>query len=110
MRELELISAYNAGSTFQSVPLDIGDLINYSIQVAFSSATLNGTLTLEGSLDKSTWVTLPSSSQAIVSGAAHVWSVQNAGYRYVRVVWTYTSGAGTITAKAFLKEFPIKGA
>lgn len=110
MKEYQLASAQSVTSAFNSVQLDLGDMVNFAIQVTFSSATINGTLTLEGSLDKETWTTIPSSTQAVTSGAAHMWSVEKAGYRYVRASWAYTSGTGTLTMKAFLKEMPIKGA
>ena len=110
MKEYQMASAQNAGATLQSVPLDLGDFTNYAVQVDFSSATLNGALTLESSLDKLIWTIVSGSSQAVTSGAPHLWSSAIAGYRYVRAVWTYTSGAGTLTIKAILKEMPIKGA
>lgn len=110
MRELQLASGIDAGADFVSVPMDLGDFTNYAIQVEFSSATLNGTLILEGSLDKVVWTTVPSSSQAVTSGAAHIWSATTAGYRYVRASWDWTSGTGTSTIKAVLKEILIKGA
>ena len=110
MKEYQIASAQSVGSAFQTVPLDLGDMTNYAIQCVFSSNTIGGSLSLEGSLDKSTWTTIPESSQTVTAGAAHMWSVEKAGYRYVRAAWTYSAGSGTVTIKAFLKEFPVKGA
>ncbi len=110
MKELQLASGIDAGSNFESVPMDLGDFTNYAVQVEFSSATLNGTLALEGSLDKTVWTTIPDSTQTVTSGGPHLWSATTAGYRYVKAVWTRSSGTGTATIKALLKETPIKGA
>ena len=110
MKEVALASAINAGASFNSVPLDLGDFVNASIQVSFSSGSLNGTLTLEASLDKVIWATVPSSSQAVAGGLPYIYSLTTAGYRYVRAVWTWTSGAGTSTVLAVLKEIVVKGA
>lgn len=110
MKEYQVASAQDVTSSFSSVPLDLGDMTNFAVQCAFSDASINGTLILQGSLDKITWTTIPNSSQVVGAGAHHMWSVEKAGYRYVRAGWTYTSGTGTVTIKAFLKEMPIKGA
>jgi len=104
MKEALLIDAANAASTVTSVPFDLGDLTNYSVQCSFSSGTLNGALVLQGSLDNSTYGDIDSTSKSVVSGGAVIYSVDTAGYRYVRVKWTNTSGTGTITAKIYVKE------
>jgi hypothetical protein len=109
MKEFQLANT-DASQTFDGVPLDLGDLTNYAIQVTFTDAGLNGQLKLQGSLDEVTWTDIPEADQTVVSGAPHMWSVEKAGYRYVRFTWTYSSGSGNLIAKAFLKEFPVKGA
>jgi len=104
MKEIELISAADAGSDVTSIGLNVGDLTHASIQISFSSGTLNGTLTLEASNDNTTYATISGSSQAVTSGAQHLYNITDAGFKYVRVFWDRTSGTGTITAKAVLKE------
>lgn len=110
MKEYQLAANHSVTAALNTVPLDLGDMTNYAIQVTFSANTIGGTLTLEGSLDQQTWTTIPDSSQTVTGGAAHMWSVEKAGYRYVRAKWAYSAGSGTLAIKAFLKEFPIKGA
>ena len=109
MKNIALISAANAAVNQTSVPIRLSDLTTYSIQVTFSSGTLNGTLTLEVSNDNTNYSLLSSSSQTVASGVSHMWTVNNAGYDYVRVVWTASSGTGTLSAAAFLKETVVKG-
>lgn len=110
MKEIALISAANAGANYTSTQLDLGDIFNLSIQVTFSSNTLNGSLNLEGSNDNSSYTTITGSTQAITSGASHMWGITNATYRYIRVVWTQSSGTGTLSSKAVIKESVIRGA
>jgi hypothetical protein len=110
MKTYQLISAANAAVNQTSVPIRLADLTTYSVQVTFSSGTLNGTLALEVSNDATNYSALAGSSQAVSSGVSHLWTVNNAGYDYVRVTWTATSGTGTLSATAFLKEFVVKGA
>lgn len=110
MKNVAMISAANAGSNFTSVPIRLGDLVTFSVQVTFSSGTLNGTLKLQGSNDNSNWSDVAGSSQAVTSGASHLWTINNAGYDYVRVDWVNSSGTGTLSAEARIKEFVVKGA
>ena len=108
MKQIELISAANAAVTVTSVPAEIGDLTNYSIELAFGTLpAVNGTAKMQASNDAVTWIDIPSSSQAIAIGDPHMWNVTAAGYKYARVVFTptkdtalnYTStGAGPYTA------------
>lgn len=110
MKSIALLSAADASSTVTSTPVDLGDMVNYSCQVVFSSGTLNGTLKLTASNDNVNYTDVTGSSQVIASGASHVWNVVNATYRYSKVVWTPSSGTGTISATALIKELQIKGA
>ena len=111
MKSIQLISAQDAGSNITSIPVDLGDLRDFSIHIDFSGATLGGSLTLQASNDQTDFVTVSGSTQVIASAASHVYNVQGAAYRYVRLTWTQTGGAGTMTATAVLKEaLPSKGA
>lgn len=100
----QLISAANAAVTQTSIGVNIGDQREYSVQIDFSSGTLNGTLTLEASNTNVNYVTIAGTSQAIASGASHVYNVSGGNYMYYRVKWVPSSGTGTMTATAVLKE------
>lgn len=104
MKEALLISAADASVTVTSVPFFLGDLINYSLQNTFSSGTLNGTLLLQGSLDNVTYGDIDNTTKTVTSGGAVIYSVEGAGYAWVRIKWTNTSGTGTITSKIYVKE------
>lgn len=108
MKEYALISDGAAGADFTSVEMGLGDLDRFSIQVDFTGGALAGTLWLQASNDNADWVNVTDSDQAITSGASHMWNVQGAAYKFVRVFWDYTSGAGTLSAKAVLKENVFK--
>lgn len=85
---------------------DTGKIINASIHVIFGGADVAGTLTLQASNlnDESAPVTVAGSSQAISASGPHIWNITGIGYRFIRPVWTYTSGTGTITAQMYFKE------
>lgn len=111
MRQLNLpvISAADASANQNSSVIDAYNLFRASALATFSSATLNGTVVLQGSNDISTannlavdqtptnWVTIPNTSQTVTSGAAVLIPSTEICYRWIRVVWTKSSGTGTIT-------------
>lgn len=100
-----ILQSQSAAANFTSGVTDLCDLTTYSIQVAFSAGAgdLVGTLKLQASLDNSTWVDISGSSVAVTASANNVWDVTRAGYRYVRVVWTYTSGTGNVVVTIHIK-------
>jgi hypothetical protein len=115
MKEIDIFpNATSAASSTTSVPYDLGDLQVFSVGVDFTGGAgdLAGTLTLKAANkhDFSDVVLVTGSTQAITASASHMWNVSGAGYRYVRVDWTYTSGTGNITARLIAKESVVKGA
>jgi hypothetical protein len=100
MLTAQLISAADASVNKTSSPYDKGDLTSFSVQFTFSSATLNGTASLECSNNNNDWIQVTGSSVAVASGAVTMINVINGAYRWVRAVWTASSGTGTVTADA----------
>lgn len=105
--------------SIDSTPIWLGHIVNYSIQLVFTSNP-NGTLKLQISDDEGNpslppteqynevthWTDITGSSQAITASGDHTWDVANSGHRWVRFVWTHSSGNGTLTSA----RFNIKGA
>ena len=85
---------------------DTGRLVNASIHVIFGGSDVAGTLTLQASNDSAMAapVTVAGSSQAITASGAHIWNITGIGYRFIRPVWAYGSGTGTIMANMYFKE------
>lgn len=99
-------------SSFTLHPVYLGHIVDYSIQLVFTG-TPGGNFKLQASndlgninaaseanqvVDLSNWTDIADSAQTISAAGDHTWSVDNAGYRWVRVVWTATSGSGTLTS------------
>lgn len=95
-----------------SDPIWLGHIANYSLQIFFTGAPV-GSFKLQLSDDLgypnaaeepnrdygiSHWTDITPSNQAILAAGDHGYNVTNAGYRWVRLVWTPTSGSGTITS------------
>jgi len=110
-----LISAPVDWSTaWVSPALSLRHVVNYNIQVAWNG-TLAGMLHLQlsndaGNTDQSgtiastaltTWTDVTGSEQLVAGAGDHSWQVQNAGYLWVRVVWSPTSGSGNLNSARF---------
>ena len=87
---------------------DIRTYQGYSIQAEYSGSPV-GALKIQVSnddpLDSPTqdWVDLADSEIAISSAGTYVFNVEIAYYGWIRLVWTATSGSGTLTAKIVMK-------
>lgn len=106
MIQSEIMSQQNAATDLTSVPFQLDDLTLYGVQVVFSGGASNlvGTLSLEASNDATTWITIDGSAQPVAASTNHFWNVADAGYRWCRAVWDYTSGTGNITMTVTIKE------
>jgi len=111
-------SSISMGSSFELDPVWLGHICNYAIQLVFTG-TPAGNFKLQASNDLGrqasgapetddgvvNWTDIAGSQQTISAAGDHMWQVENAGYRWVRVVWTQTSSTGTLTSA----KFNVKG-
>ncbi len=100
-----LLASVSAATDKTSLAKDIGDLVNCSIQVTFTGSNVVGSLKLQASIDNTNYFDIPSSSQAITASVGYLYSISNAGYRYVRAVWTATSGTGNIAVVCTISTY-----
>lgn len=97
----------------------LGHIAHYSIQMVFTGSP-NGTFKLQASNDEGgkdggglasptivNWTDIADSDQAITASGDHTWTVENAGYRWVRVVWTDSSSGSPSTITS--ARFNVKG-
>jgi hypothetical protein len=111
----ELNIGTNLAVSQTSDPIWLGHIANYSIQLVFTG-TPGGNFKLQMSNDEGdpsaakeedrdfkivNWTDIADSAQTISAAGDHSWTVENAGYRWVRVVWTQTSSSGTLTSARF---------
>lgn len=94
----------------QTQALWLGHAMMYSIQIEVSG-TPTGSLKLQISNDLGqanaasadqqdegvvTWTDLPSSTQAVSAAGTFFWTVADAAHPWVRLVYTHSSGSGSI--------------
>jgi len=95
----------------------LGHIANFSIQLFFSGG-VNGTWKLQASNDVGivnqgsnyvpssvvNWTDIADSSQAITSAGDIMWQFENAGFNWVRAVYSNNAGAGQLdVARAYVK-------
>lgn len=108
-------SATSMGASFTLLPVYLGHIANYALQLVFTGAPA-GTFKLQASNDPgyptqpgripqsdtvANWTDISNSSQEISASGNVMWDVQNAGYLWARVVYTRTSGTGSVTTARF---------
>lgn len=95
----------------------LGHICNLSIQIVFTGTPV-GAFKLQASDDAgsangglfpqdtsvSNWTDITGSSQAISAAGNIMWNIQNAGYNFIRVSYTASSGTGSLaSARANVK-------
>lgn len=108
----QTVDSTSMNASFNGDTMQIGHLEGYSLSLRAveTSATLAGTLKLQGSNNairedspnndadsNAVWVDITGSTQNVSGTGNFLWNVSEAYYRFVRVVWTRTSGQGTAT-------------
>jgi hypothetical protein len=93
--------------------VDAGQLVSMSAHAYFGDATAAGTVKLQASNDPdaqgpvsafapTNWVDIPSATAAITAGAPAIITIANMSYRWIRAVYTRTSGgSSTINVNMF---------
>jgi len=62
------------------------------------TGTPTGTLKAQASLDGANWIDIPSVTQSLAGSAGGVlWQLTDIGYNNLRVVYTFSSGTGSLT-------------
>lgn len=104
-----LMNAVANSGTQNSSKIDCIAQYAMSFIAKFSDAAAAGTIKIQGSNDPcpysnlaadftpTTWVDIPSASVVVASGATSTYQLNQICYRWVRVSWTNSGGAGTFS-------------
>ena len=91
----------NMASTFFSNPGNVTNAAGFSIQSVWSNtSTAVGAQSVQASNDLINWVDIPSSSLPVTgSSGSNMWNTTGkVNYNFTRLVYTSTSGNGTLNA------------
>lgn len=85
-------------------PEKLAQIYGYGIQANFSGSPA-GTLKIQASIDGVGWSDIPGSSFTVTGAGSFLWNVTSSNYLYVQMIWTPTSGSGTLSALAYIRGF-----
>lgn len=109
--------AMTGTTTIVSDPVPLEQIYGFAVQAIYTGTPV-GTFSLQASSDApartpqtsnggpdtvTNWATIVGSTQAISGAGNFMWNVSGGFYRYVRLVYTNTSGTGTLTAELSVK-------
>lgn len=101
----KIIDSQSMATSLTSSAADMSNLDGYAIFAQWTGSPV-GTIKLKVSVDSITYVDL-SGSETVVNGAGDaLWEVPIAFYDKVQVVFTRTSGTGTLNAQINGKGLP----
>lgn len=93
---IKTLDAHTMGASFSGSSVDLAEVDNYAVHIIWTGAPV-GNLQVEASNDNSNFVAVDTTAAGGGAGQ-RIYNVAGAGYRYVRVSYTFTSGSGTVTA------------
>lgn len=112
-----LLSGGSMAGNLNSVPLNLEFAFGYAIQCEFTGSPV-GSLKLQGSNDAApdanfqfpnfaptNWTDLSGTSTAVAAAGSVMFNAASTYYRYVRVVYTFTSGTGSLSIVGNTKGF-----
>lgn len=119
--QTQLVSAVSMGASVTSIGLDLNQQVLGSISAIFSGSPV-GTFKLQISNDivpvnpsatnpvgsdpagaVVNWTDYTGSSQAISASGDFTWNLLDIGYRWIRLVYTRSSGSGTLNVYSTTK-------
>lgn len=101
----QIITSASMIATIDSIGIDTNQQVGGAIQAVWSGNP-NGTLKIQVSNDNVlsytnviNWTDYTGSSQSLTGSSGNfVWNLLNMGYRWIRLVYTFSSGSGTLNA------------
>lgn len=116
MRNANKLKENQANASFNGSAIDGEQVYAASFVGVFSDGATAGTLKIQASNDNppannmapfvpTNWVDVPNTSTAVAGGASVLITIANSPYRWLRIVWTRTAGAGTVQVYMNLQAF-----
>lgn len=92
---LQIVTDGNMTSNITSDVVDLSKTDGYAVFAKWTGSP-NGTIKIQVSVDGSNYVDLDGSTTAVSGAGDALWEITTAYYDKVRVVFTFTSGSGTL--------------
>lgn len=106
---VQLITSGDMSGSLSAVQ-QLDQIYAYSVEAVYSGSP-TGTLLLQASNDwdpsasTGTWTTIDDSSNSITSSGSSFWNVTSSNYKYLKFVYTFSSGSGTLNVFFYGRGF-----
>lgn len=97
-----IISSASMTGNITSSVVDVTQDFFAGIQAVYTGSPV-GAIELQCSNDQTTWTSITGSSNAVSGASNTYWNIKDISFPYLRVVYTFTSGTGSLTVKALVK-------
>lgn len=87
-----------------SIPIQLNQDFAYAVAAVWTGTPV-GTLKLQASIDNVTYIDITGSPTPVSGPGNFMWNVEVCAYQFARMVYTATSGTGTLNAKTTIKGF-----
>lgn len=98
----KIIEAGDMSSNLESEVIDTSRLSSIVFYAKWTGSPV-GNIKLQVSIDNVNFVDLPSSQQAVSGADDFMWNVTDTNYDQIKIVYTATSGSGTLEVQANAK-------
>lgn len=102
----QLVNAQSMGATITSSSISVQEAISYAVQAVWSAgSTPIGTFDLQASNDDINFTSLLDQGAEVTGNTGSIIiNVEKPAYGFIRVVYTRTSGSGTLNVKVNAKR------
>lgn len=103
------IPSQTAVTSFTSAPIPVGDLGNITVAATLTGVDVAGSLLVQGAMTEDFARPYPlATATAVTASSDPFLTFPYIGVPWVRIVWTYTSGTGTIAVDISMLEPILK--
>ena len=95
---IALIPSSSMTASITSEPFSVLTSAFCAVQAVYTGSPV-GSLKLQASnsgLNSATWVDIPGATDAVTAAGSTIFNLAPIGYGYLRLVYTFTSGSGTL--------------
>ena len=109
VKNYHMVTDQSMTSSSNSAAQDVGLYQGYAIQAVWTG-TPTGTLKLQATVNGTDWSDIAGTSTSLTGSASSwLWNVTDILYESVRLVYTASSGTGTLNAYISKKGWPSNG-
>ena len=100
----QIVTAGDMAANVTSLTINLNHMSQFNVQALFTGSPV-GAIKIQQSNDGTNWDDVPASSVSVSAAGSQSWNLYMVGYPWARLVYTRTSGTGTLNATVYAKGF-----